>query len=88
MTKKTVSDLKEYIDSLFDLQIKLLETPLTLEEKPIKYHTCEQVLENNILIWKLTDRWHMADNHRNDYHDFPYHPKIIKSCEYCNEVLK
>lgn len=56
------------------------------EGDPITYHTCPQVLENNILIWKSGGQWLFADSDRNRW-GFSAHPRIIHVCKYCGEVL-
>ena len=82
---KTIEDLKEWFDSLFkDLTRIQLESG---EYEPIVYHTCPQVLENNVLIWKSGRQWYFVDKDRNK-HGFTSEPKIVNTCEYCKENLE
>jgi hypothetical protein len=81
---KTTQDFKEWFDSLFK-DLSRIQSELG-EYEPIIYHTCPQVLENNVLIWKSGGQWYFADNDRNKW-GFSSHSRIIHICKYCGEVL-
>jgi hypothetical protein len=72
----TLQDINEWANSLLDFR----------SEYNLEYHTCPQVLENNVLIWKVRDQWYFADSDRNKW-GFSAHPRIIHICKFCGEVL-
>ena len=76
----TLQDINQWTDSLLKSKIE------ELSDEPIQYHTCPQVLENNVLIWKSGGQWLFADSDRNKW-GFSAHPRIIQNCKYCGEKL-